>query len=65
LDVYIPPQEWILIKQQYPEIEEVSNDIPDRKKQILSSRLEAITKNPKRVKHIKGLFDVLDKKVKY
>ncbi len=27
--VYISPQEWTLIKQQYPDIEEISNDIPD------------------------------------
>ncbi len=62
--VYIPPQEWILIKQQYPDIEDISNDIPDWQKEILTSRLEAIAKNPERVKPIQGLFDALNKKVK-
>ena len=62
--VYIPPQEWTLIKQQYPDIEEISNDIPDWQKELLTSRLEAIAKNPRRVKPIQGLFDALNKKVK-
>jgi hypothetical protein len=62
--VYIPPQEWSLIKQQYPDIEEISNDIPEWQKEILTKRLEIIAKNPERIKPIKGLFDALDKKVK-
>lgn len=62
--VYIPSEEWTLIKQQYPDIEEISTDIPDWQKELLTSRLEAIAKNPERVKPIQGLFDALDKKVK-
>jgi hypothetical protein len=62
--VYIPSQEWTLIKQQYPDIEEISNDIPDWQKELLTSRLEVIAINPERVKPIQGLFDVLHKKVK-
>ncbi|REG91166.1 addiction module protein [Flavobacterium aquicola] len=62
--VYIPAQEWDLIKKQYPDIEEITDDIPDWQKEILSSRIEAISKNPEKVKPIKGLFDALDKKVK-
>jgi hypothetical protein len=61
--VYIPLQEWTLIKQQYPDIEEISNDIPNWQKELLTSRLEAIAKNPERVKPIQGLFDALNKKV--
>ena len=62
--VYIPSQEWILIKQQYPDIEEISKDIPEWQKELLTSRLEAISKNPERVKPIQGLFDALNKKIK-
>ena len=47
--VYIPAQEWTLIKQQYPDIEEVSGDIPEWQKEILLARLEAISKNPERI----------------
>jgi hypothetical protein len=61
--VYIPQQEWSLIKQQYPDIEEISSDIPDWQKELLTSRLEAIAKHPERVKPIQGLFDALNKKV--
>ena len=61
--VYIPQQEWSLNKQQYPDIEEISSDIPDWQKELLTSRLEAITKNPERVKPIQGVFDALNKKV--
>ena len=50
--VYIPSQEWTLIKQQYPVIEEISNGIPDWQKELLTSRLEAIVKNPERIKPV-------------
>ncbi len=60
--VYIPSKDWLLIKQQYPDIENVSNEIPDWQKEILSSRLEEITNNPKKIKPIQGLFDTLNKK---
>jgi hypothetical protein len=62
--VYIPSQEWTLIKQQYPDIEEISNDIPDWQKELLTARLESISKNPERVKPIQDLFDALNKNVK-
>ena len=53
--VYIPAQQWDIIKQQYPDIEEMSNEIPNWQKEILTSRLETIIKNPERVKPITGL----------
>jgi hypothetical protein len=62
--VYIPPQDWSLIKQQYPDIEEISNDIPKWQKELLTQRLEIIANNPESVKPIQGLFDALNKKVK-
>ena len=62
--IFITLQDWTLIKQQYPDIEEISNDIPQWQKDILNDRLATIAKNPERVKPIQGLFDALDKKVK-
>ncbi len=62
--IFITSQDWTLIKQQYPDIEEISNDIPQWQKDILNDRLATIAKNPERVKPIQGLFDALDKKVK-
>ena len=61
--VYIPPKEWVLIKQQYPDIEEITDEIPAWKKELLTTRLKAIEENPDRVKPIQGLFDALNKKV--
>lgn len=61
--VYIPSEEWTLIKQQYPDIEEISNDLPDWQKEIITARLELVAKNPERVKPIQGLFDSLSKKI--
>jgi hypothetical protein len=62
--VFIPMEDWENMKKSYPDIEEISNDIPDWQKEIISERLESMAKNPKRIKPIQGLFDVLDKKVK-
>jgi hypothetical protein len=62
--VFIPMEDWENIKKSYPDIEEISNDIPDWQKEIISERLESMAKNPKRIKPIQGLFDALDKKVK-
>ncbi len=59
--VYIPSKDWTLIKQQYPDIEEITDEIPDWKKEILTARLAAIAKQPERIKPIEGLFDALDK----
>jgi hypothetical protein len=62
--VFIPMEDWDNLKKRYPDIEEISNDIPDWQKEIISERLESIAKNPERIKPIQGLFDALDKKVK-
>jgi hypothetical protein len=62
--VYLSPQEWTLIKRNYPDIEEITEELPDWQKQVLTSRLEAIAENPERIKPIKGLIDALNKKVK-
>lgn len=51
-----------VIKQQYSDIEEICNDIPDWQKRILTTRLQSITKNPERVKPIEGLFEVPNQK---
>ena len=64
LGVFIPMKDWEVIKSQYPDIEEISNDIPEWQKEIINERLEIIAKNPERIKPIQGLFDALDKKVK-
>ncbi len=61
--MYIPHSEWKLIKQQYPDIDEITDDIPAWHKEILTSRLNAIIKNPERVKPIEMLFEVLKREI--
>jgi len=61
--VFISMKDWEIIKAQYPDIEEVNNEIPDWQKEILTERLEAISKNPNRVKPIQGLLEVLNKRI--
>ena len=61
--VYIPPKDWELIKMKYPDIEEITEDIPDWQKKIITERLELLSKNPERSKPISELFEVLDRKI--
>lgn len=62
--VYIPPKDWELIKMKYPDIEEITEDIPDWQKEIIAERLEMISKNPERLKPIGKLIEVLNRKMK-
>ena len=61
--VYIPPKDWELIKMKYPDIEEITEDIPNWQKKIIKERLEILSKNPERSKPINKLFEVLDRKI--
>ena len=49
-------------KLQYSDIVKIPNDIPDWQKEILTTRLESISKNPERDKPIERLFEVLNQK---
>jgi hypothetical protein len=58
--VFIPIEDWALIKTNYPDIDNLDADIPEWQKQLLDNRLEAIAKNPNSIKPIDGLFEELD-----
>lgn len=58
--VFIPIEDWTLIKSSYPDIDNLSSDIPDWQKQLIDHRLEAISKNKDSIKSIDGLFEELD-----
>lgn len=60
--VYIPPKDWELIKQNYPDIENISEDLHQWQKEILDNRLEQIKNNPNRLKPIDELYDLLNQK---
>ncbi len=61
--VYVPMEDWTLIKNNYPDIESLDKELPQWEKDVIDSRLEAITKNPKRLKPIEGLLDELKRKI--
>ena len=60
--VYIPPKDWELIKQNYPDIENISTDLQPWQNEILDQRLEHIKNNPERLKPIEELYKILAQK---
>jgi len=58
--VFIPMEDWALIKINYPDVDTLDADIPEFQKQLLDNRLDAIAKNPASLKPIDELFNELD-----
>lgn len=58
--IFIPMEDWALIKTNYPDVDNLDADTPQWQKQLLDKRLEAIAKNPDSVKPIDELFKELD-----
>jgi hypothetical protein len=61
--VYVPMEDWTLIKNNYPDIENLEQDLPQWEKDLIDSRLEAIAINPERLKPIEGLLEELKRKI--
>ena len=61
--VYVPIQDWTLIKKNYPDIESLEPELPQWEKDLINSRLEAIAQNPERLKPIESLFEELKRKI--
>jgi hypothetical protein len=61
--VYVPMEDWTLIKNNYPDIEDLEQDLPQWQKDLIDNRLDAIAKNPERLKPIEGLFEELKRKI--
>ena len=59
MGVFIPMQVWENVKRQYPDIERLDADVPQWEKDFIDSRLEMIQRNPKRLKPIETLFEML------
>ncbi len=58
--VFIPMEDWDLIKKNYPDVDNLENDIPQWQKQLLDTRLNNINKNPDTLHPINDFFDTLD-----
>jgi hypothetical protein len=61
--VFIPMEDWTLIKNQYPDIENIDSDLPQWEKDLIDTRLDAIAKNPERLKSGKDLLQELKRKI--
>lgn len=59
--VFIPKDDWDLIKSNYPDIDNLEKELPTWQKKLLDERLEAISQNKDRLNTIEDLFFELDK----
>ncbi len=61
--VFITMEDWNLIESTYLDINSLSKELPEWQKEMLDVRLDAIEKDPKRLKPIESLFEILDKEI--
>ncbi len=61
--VFITMEDWNLIESTYPDINLLSKELPEWQKEMLDVRLDAIEKDPNRLKPIESLFEILDKEI--
>jgi hypothetical protein len=61
--VFIPIEDWIRIKDNYPDIENLENELSKWEKELIDNRLNTIDKNPERLLEGKGLFEELKRKI--
>jgi len=61
--VFIPMEDWTLIKDQYPDIENTALDLEHWEKDLIDARLNAIAENPERLKPGKNLIEELARKI--
>jgi hypothetical protein len=59
--VQVPIHEWERIKSKYPDVDHADSKLPDWHKEIIDSRLDALNKEPDKVRPISDLMDELDK----
>jgi hypothetical protein len=59
--VFIPMEDWNLIESTYPDINNLNIELPQWQKDIIDTRLDAIAKDPQRLKPIENLFEALHK----
>jgi hypothetical protein len=60
--VFVPIEDWNLIKREYPEVETLSVDISEYEKAIIDERLQTISLKPERILNGTILIDELNKK---
>ncbi|MGH2645845.1 MAG: hypothetical protein ACRDE2_17975 [Chitinophagaceae bacterium] len=61
--VFIPMNEWLLIKDNYPDIEAIDQDLPPWEKDLIDHRLDAIAKDPNRLRPGNELLKEVKRKI--
>ncbi|WP_395061271.1 addiction module component CHP02574 family protein [Flavobacterium sp.] len=61
--VYVPMEDWNLIKNNYPDIETLEQDLPQWEKDLIDTRLASIAKNTESLKPIDNLLEELKRKI--
>ena len=55
--VFITMKDWNFLESIYPDINNLKTELTEWQKDIVDERLDAIAKNPKRLKPIVTVFD--------
>ncbi len=61
--VFIPMEDWNLIKNQYPNIENVDNELDQWEKDLIDIRLDEIENNSQSLKSGEFLFEELKRSI--
>ena len=61
--VYMPIEDWSLIKSNYPDIETLDQELPQWEKDLIDKRLDAISIKPERLRPIDELLKELNRKI--
>lgn len=48
--VFVPIEDWELIKKSYPDIENITDDLPEWEKELINERLNFIKNNPDKLR---------------
>jgi len=59
--VQVPIEEWELIKSKCPDIDHLDAEPPQWQQELIDTRLDAIIKNPEKIRPISELMEELDK----
>lgn len=61
--VFVPMEDWKIIKNNYPDIETIDSDLSQAEKDFIDARLDIANKYPERLNPINELFYELNKKI--
>ncbi|MEP7267804.1 MAG: addiction module component CHP02574 family protein [Saprospiraceae bacterium] len=59
--VLISMEDWTLIKNNYPDVEQLMTGLPEWQKRIIDTRLDQLTVRPGILKPVSELIEELDK----